>query len=128
MRPKILSPAGDWRSFLVAVECGADAIYIGGKSFNARQYAENFTLNEIRSAVKLARKRGVEVYVTVNTLVFDEELEEVSHYLEELHGIGVDAVIFQDLATLELGKRFKGLKLIASTQTTTHNPGAVKFF
>lgn len=127
MRPKILAPAGEWKSFLVAVECGADVVYLGGKSFNARQYAENFTVEEIREAVRLAHARGVEVYVTVNTLVFDEELGEVAHYLEELHRAGVDAVIFQDLAVLELGKRLQGLKLIASTQTTTHNAEAAKF-
>ncbi|MEM3664929.1 MAG: U32 family peptidase [Candidatus Jordarchaeales archaeon] len=128
MRPKILAPAGEWKSFLAAVECGADVVYLGGKSFNARQYAENFTLDEIKNAVRYAHKRGVEVYVTVNTLVFDEELEAVAHYLGELHEMGVDAVIFQDLAVLEMGKSLHGLKLIASTQTTTHSLEAVRFF
>lgn len=128
MRPKILAPAGEWKSFLAAVECGADVVYLGGKSFNARQYAENFTLDEIREAVGLAHSRGVEVYVTVNTLVFDEELEEVARYVEELHRMGVDAIIFQDLAVLEVGKRLHGLKLVASTQTTTHSLEATRFF
>lgn len=128
MRPKILAPAGEWKSFLAAVECGADVVYLGGKSFNARQYAENFTLDEIKNALRFAHKRGVEVYVTVNTLIFDEELEAVTHYLGELHEMGVDAVIFQDLAVLEMGKRLYGLKLIASTQTTTHSLEAVRFF
>lgn len=127
MRPKILAPAGEWKSFLAAVECGADVVYLGGKSFNARQYAENFTMEEIKEAVRYAHTRGVEVYVTVNTLVFDEELGEVAHHLEELHRAGADAIIFQDLAVLEMGKRLQGLKLIASTQTTTHNAEAAKF-
>ncbi len=127
MKPKILAPAGDWKSFLVALKCGADVIYLGGKSFNARQYAENFSMDEIRNAVKLAHERGVEIYATVNTLVFDEELRDVTRYLEELGRVGVDAIIFQDLAVLELGKRLQGVKLIASTQTTTHNLEAVRF-
>ncbi|MHA1606170.1 MAG: peptidase U32 family protein [Candidatus Freyarchaeota archaeon] len=129
MRLKILAPAGGWNSLLAAVKVGADVVYLGGKAFNARQYAENFSLDEMRRAVEFSHAHGTEVYVTVNTLIFDEELEAVAHYLEDLYDSGVDAVIFQDLAVLKLAKRFSPkLKLIASTQTTTHNVEAVRFF
>lgn len=121
-RPEILAPAGEWEAFLAAVENGADAVYLGGKGFNARQYAGNFGEEELRQAVEYAHLRGVKVYVTVNILVDDGELPDLIPYVRFLYESGVDAVIVQDLGVGRLIQvLFPHLELHASTQMTVHN-------
>ena len=109
-----------------AIAAGADAIYLSGKRFGARKYAANFSDAEIVDAVRLAHTRGVRVYVTVNTLVQDAELEAAAETLAALAELGVDAVIVQDLGLVRLAReRLPGLRLHASTQMAVHNrPGA----
>ncbi len=120
--PELLAPAGDMQSLFAAVEAGADAVYVGGKRFGARAYAKNFDDEELKSAVRYCHLHGVKLYVTVNTLIFDRELNEVCAYAEFLHGIGVDALIIADLgAVREIRKRVPGLELHASTQMSVHN-------
>ena len=99
------APAGSWEAFSAAVAAGADAIYLSGKRFGARKYAQNFSEAEIGKAVSYAHTRGIQVYMTVNTLVHDRELPEVMEYLIQLYAAGVDAVLVQDpgLASL-IGK------------------------
>lgn len=121
-KPELLAPAGGWNSLVAAVQNGADAVYLGGKSFNARQGAENFDLEKLARAVEYAHVRGVKVYVTVNTLLADGELEEAASHLLYLHNIGADAVIVQDLGLVYfLRKYLPSLEVHASTQMTVHN-------
>ncbi len=126
--PELLAPAGSWEAFSAAVAAGADAIYLSGKRFGARKYAQNFSEAEIGKAVSYAHTRGVRVYVTVNTLVHDRELPEVMEYLIQLYAAGVDAVLVQDpgLASL-IGEIVPGLEIHASTQLTIHNAEGVRW-
>ncbi len=119
---EILSPAGSLDTLICAVNNGADAVYIGGQSFSARKNAANFTNEEITSAVKYAHLYGSKVYVTVNTLVYDEELNDLYDFVAFLYGAGVDALIIQDLGVLSLVKTFfPDFEVHASTQMTIHN-------
>ena len=102
---ELLAPAGTMENFMAALESGADAIYLGGKVFNARAHAANFGIDELREAVRLAHILDVSVYVTVNILIGDTELGELENYLKDLDSIGVDAIIVQDLAVAEIAKR-----------------------
>ncbi|MFZ5641756.1 MAG: DUF3656 domain-containing U32 family peptidase [Bacillota bacterium] len=126
-KPELLAPVGSWEALVAAVQNGADAVYLGGKMFSARQFADNFDRDELLRAVEYAHIRGVRVFVTVNTLVADHELTELVDYLRFLYEIGVDAVIVQDLGVIRLVRRLlPGLKLHASTQMTVHNAAGVR--
>ncbi|MBP2655495.1 MAG: peptidase [Firmicutes bacterium] len=125
---ELLAPAGSREAFTAALESGADAIYLGGRHFGARQYADNFDDDELKAAIREAHLRGVLVYVTVNTLVDDSEFPELATYLHMLYTAGVDAVIVQDVGVAALARRIvPGLKLHASTQMTVHNLAGVKY-
>ena len=86
--------------FYGAVGAGADAVYLGGSRFGARAYAENFTTEEVVECIKYAHLMGVKVYLTVNTLVKETELQDLEDYLAPFHEAGLDAVIVQDLGVL----------------------------
>ena len=117
--PELLAPAGDYETFVVAVNAGADAVYISGQSFGARAFAKNFTLEEIEKAVEYAHLNGAKVHVTVNTLINNFEVVEVVNYLFKLYKMGVDAVIVQDLGIIELIENLiPDLEVHASTQMT----------
>lgn len=124
--PELLAPAGDIESLYAAVAAGADAVYIGGKSFGARAFAKNFNIDEIARATVYCHLHGVKLYVTVNTLVYDREMREVSDFAAELWRIGVDALIVADIGVIRaVKKRVPQLPLHASTQMSVHNtPGA----
>ena len=125
---ELLAPAGTAENFIAALEAGADAIYLGGKAFNARASAANFDIDNLREAVHLAHVLCVSVFVTVNILIGDAELKELSAYLQDLERIGVDAIIVQDLAVARLAKQVAPkLHLHGSTQLTATNLGTVKF-
>ncbi len=127
-KPELLAPAGSKQALIAAIENGADAVYFGGKLFSARQYASNFTREELEWAVDYAHIRGVKAYVTVNTLVKDSELEEACDYLEFLCNAGADAVIVQDLGILRLlREQLPELPVHASTQMTIHNIEGARF-
>lgn len=124
-QPELLAPAGSWEALVAAVQNGADAVYLGGKLFNARQSANNFDNEELARAVEYAHIRGVKIYVTVNILLANHELEEALGFLHFLHNIGVDAAILQDLGLARLAREvIPELSIHASTQVTVHNlPG-----
>ncbi|KGK99008.1 hypothetical protein LI82_02950 [Methanococcoides methylutens] len=127
-KPELLAPAGNWESFVAAVENGADAVYLGAKTLGARAYAGNFTLEEIQEAIDIAHLRGVRVFVTVNTLVKDEEIGRAAKMLCSLSEYGADAVIVQDIGLLSLAKELvPELPIHASTQMTIHNSEGVRF-
>ncbi len=116
-RPEILAPAGAPDRLLPAARCGADAVYLALRDFGARASAENFTADELRSAVSFCHARNMKVYVAVNTLVTDEELPDVSRTIREIASSGADAVIVQDLGVLRLARELcPSLKISASTQ------------
>ena len=124
---ELLVPAGGTEQFLAAVENGADAIYVGGQLFNARAGAQNFNDDELVLALDYAHKRGVKVYVTMNTLLSDDELEPALRYASFLHDSGVDAIIVQDLGLGELVHRaLPDLELHMSTQATITDVGSAK--
>ncbi|AUB57233.1 hypothetical protein BK008_02100 [Methanobacterium sp. MZ-A1] len=126
--PELLAPAGSIESFKAAVNAGADAVYISGKRFGARQFARNFSQDEMEQAIEYAHLRGVKVYVTVNTLVKESELPLVARNLLEIYSSGADAIIVQDLGVARLAKQLvPHLDLHCSTQMTIHNPQGVNW-
>lgn len=119
---ELLSPAGNMESLKAAIEAGCDAVYLGGKMFGARSYAENFTNEELVQAIRYSHLYGVKVYVTINTIVYEREVINFVNYVRFLHQNNVDAVIIQDLGMLDLlRKKFPNLELHASTQMHIHN-------
>lgn len=119
-RPELLAPAGDWDSARAAVENGADAIYFGLQDgFNARARAHNFTRDDLPRLMELLHGRAVRGYVTLNTLAFSRELDELESVVRELALAGVDAVLVQDLGLMRLIRAIcPDLPIHASTQTT----------
>ena len=118
-RVELLAPAGSPEGFYGAVHAGANAVYLGGSRFGARAYAENFTEDELVECIRYSRLFGVKVYLTVNTLLKEQELKELPGYLEPFYLAGLEGVIVQDLGVLRLiREQFPGLKLHASTQMT----------
>ena len=126
--PELLAPVGSMEHLRIAINAGASSVYLSGKNYGARKFAQNFTLDEIHEAVKLAHLHNVRVYVTVNTLIKEKELESVLNYLNELYAIGVDAVLIQDLGLIELINRYiPKLKIHASTQLTCENQRKIDY-
>ena len=119
---ELLSPAGDIECLKYAIYAGCDAVYIGGKNFGARAYAKNFSNEEIIYARYLTKLYGVKLYVTINTLIYDNEFDEVINYVRFLHQNNVDAVIIEDIGMFCLLKnKFPNLTIHASTQMNIHN-------
>lgn len=127
-KPELLSPAGNMECLYAAINAGADAIYLGGKVFGARSFAGNFSNEELVEAIKYAHIYGVKIYVTVNTVVYEEEVDTFLKYVDFLHKNNVDALIIQDLGMMDLlRKTYPNLELHASTQMNVHNVEGVKF-
>ncbi len=125
---ELLAPAGEWDAFVAAVRAGADAIYIGGRLFGARQQAVNFDTAEMCAAVKLAHMFRVKVYVTVNTLVDDTEFDALRDYLVELEAADVDAILVQDVGVLRfVRKHFPDMVIHISTQMSVASAAAVRW-
>jgi putative protease len=121
-KPEILAPAGGMESLVAAVRCGTDAVYMGAKNFNARRNAANFDDESFAQAVRYAHARGVKIYVTLNTLVFDSELDAVADEIAMLADCAVDGLIVQDLGVAALAALLcPALPLHASTQMTIHS-------
>lgn len=119
---EVLSPVGGDEQLLAAVRCGANAVYLGGKNFNARRNATNFAENDLQTVVSYSHARNVKVYVTVNTLILDSEMEALEAETDWIAASGADAVIIQDMAVLRLFRnRYPSIKRYASTQTAVHN-------
>lgn len=121
---EVLAPAGNPAALKAAVFAGADAVYMGGSLFSARASAVNFSREEMREAVLFARERNVRVYVTVNTLLKDDELEEALDFCKFLCSIPVDGILIQDMGLFNiLREACPGMPLHASTQMSLHTPG-----
>lgn len=120
--PELLSPAGSFEALRAAIDGGADAVYMGGASFNARINAKNFTEDDMREAVSLAHAYGVKLYQTVNTMIFDRERDDLLRAAEISAKLGIDAFIVSDLGAAELLREYlPDVPLHASTQMSVHN-------
>lgn len=119
---ELLSPVGSYESLLASIENGADAVYLGGKLFNARKYATNFDDKELEEAVKFAHQREVRVYVVVNIVLRDDELLSAIDYIHYLYNIDVDALIIQDLGLFRIMKELlPDFEIHGSTQMSINN-------
>lgn len=127
-KPELLAPAGDIERLKIAFHYGADAVYLGGSLFGLRANAINFSLDEIKYAVEYAHNLGKKVYVTVNIALHSKELKDLESYLKELDKIKVDAIIVSDPAVIEIAKKHTNLEIHLSTQASTLNKEAAKFF
>lgn len=126
---ELLSPAGDLEKLRIAYLYGADACYIGGKDYSLRANANNFSTNEIKEAVSFAHNLGKKIYVTLNIIFHNEDLEGVTKYLKELSKANVDAVIISDVFLIDIIKKeTPDLKIFLSTQDSVTNKESVKYF
>ncbi len=124
---EVLAPAGGMESVLAAVRCGADAVYLGGHAFNARRNAANFSEEELQAAVGYCHARGVKVYMTLNTLVGDDEMKTAAEEIGCACRLSVDALILQDIGLAALARRLApGMPLHASTQMSVQSAEGVK--
>ena len=129
MITELLSPAGSYESFEAAIGAGADAVYVGGPAFGARAYAQNFSQEELVTAIETAHIHNRKLYLTVNTLLKNRELEgQLFEYLAPYYEAGLDAVIVQDMGVFSFIRRnFPDLDIHASTQMTVTGPEGMKF-
>jgi len=124
---ELLSPAGDFAALVAAVQNGADAVYFGARGFNARRSADNFGGDGLASAVRYCHERGVKVYITLNTMVRQDEFDKLDETVREIALAGADAVIVQDLGVARAVRRIAPhMALHASTQMAVHNLAGVK--
>ena len=122
MKYELLAPAGDMECLKWAIEGGCDAVYLGGNHFGARAYSKNFSDDELVLAITYAHRYGVKVYLTCNTLIYDEEVDDFIKFVRFAHQNGVDAVLIQDLGMYDLiHQKFPDLEIHASTQMHIHN-------
>lgn len=125
---EILAPAGNMECLKAAIAAGCDAVYLGGMMFGARSFAGNFSLEELKEAISYAHLYGVKIYITVNTLVYESEVEMFMHYIDDLVTLHVDALIIQDIGMLDLiHQTYPDMELHASTQMHLHNAQGVAF-
>jgi putative protease len=126
-KPELLAPAGNLQSAVIALDSGADAVYIGMQKFNARERAENFNTSDASKLINYAHKNNKKVYITFNTLIKESELSEVMKVLCDINELQPDAVIIQDLGIANLiRKYFPTLNIHASTQMAIHNTAGIK--
>ena len=124
---ELLSPVGDERGLKAAVNSGANGVYFGTKSFNAREYAaENFDDKAIENAIKFAKLRNVKVYITVNTLVYNDEIDKAILLIKNIYNMGADAIIVQDLGIIDIVRNNLNIPMHASTQMSCNNTYSVK--
>jgi putative protease len=127
-RPELLAPAGDWQAMRAAVANGADAVYFGLTRYSARQRAANFRREELPEVIRFLHGHNVRGYVTLNTLIFSDELAEAADLAAAIASAGADAVIVQDLGLASLIRRLAPtLPIHASTQMTLTEPRAIEF-
>ncbi len=129
MKHELLAPAGNMECLKQAVFNGADAVYLAGKTFGARKFAQNFTNEELVEAIKFCHLYDVKVYVTMNTLVKDNEVDDFLEQAEFLHNNGVDAILVQDFGMIcLLREKFPRLEIHASTQANTSSSETAELF
>lgn len=123
MATEILAPAGNIESLQAAFAAGCDAVYFGLPNFGARAYANNFTMEQTQKMISQAHLLGIKVYITMNTMLYEHEIEEAYQWAKQLYEFGVDALIIQDLGFIHLlHHRLPQLELHASTQLSVNSP------
>lgn len=126
---ELLSPAGSYKAFIGAVNAGCDAVYLGGEKYGARAYAENFSDDEIIKAIKVAHIYGVKVYLTVNTIIKEDEFSDVCEYIDKFYKEGLDACIVQDLGLISVfSEKFPKMECHVSTQAFATGLESVRFY
>ncbi len=125
---ELLSPAGDLERLKYAILYGADAVYVGGSILGLRANAINFTMDELREGTQFVHSHGKKIYVTVNIVLHNKEIELVSDYLKELDSIGVDAIIVSDPAIVNIALKETNLEVHLSTQQSTLNIEACRYW
>ena len=124
---ELLAPVGNMDCLKAAINAGCDAVYLAGKNFGARSFAGNFSNEELEVAINTCHLYGVKVYITVNTVIYDVEVDRFIEYIDYIHKLGVDAVIMQDIGMIDLvRKTYPNLEIHASTQANIHNLEGVK--
>lgn len=126
--PELLVPAGSLEKLKVAVDYGADAVYLAGLKFGLRAAADNFTESELDEGVHYAHQRGVKVYLVLNGFLHDKDLTELPDFLKYIEKIGVDAVIVSDLGVIETVKKHSRIEIHLSTQASCLNAQSAKFW
>lgn len=126
-RVELLAPAGNMECLKTALYFGADAVYMSGKRFGLRAFADNFTQEELKEAAQYAHERGKKVYVTVNAVARSSELEDLQEYIFEIKNAGVDAAIISDPALIGMCKK-ADLEIHLSTQVSTQNYLSARFW
>lgn len=125
-KPELLAPAGSPEALLAALRCGADAVYLGAEACNARSSAHNFSHEELQQAGQACKIRGVKLYVTLNTMLADNELPKALLLAQQAVEAGADALIVQDFGLMKLLKeQFAGIKIHASTQCSVQTKGGM---
>ena len=125
--PELLIPANNLQILKYAVRYGADAVYIGGKQFNLRSIRGNFSIEDLNAGLEYAHASGVKVYLTLNAVVHEDEIEDLREYIEKLKGIGLDGIIVSDMGVMALIKKMlPKLRIHISTQANITNLQAVK--
>ena len=125
---ELLAPGGDVDAIKAAIVAGANAVYCGLDTFNARNRATNLSFDDLTGIVKLAHKYGCEIFLTLNIVILEHEVVGMIKLLNKLVNSGIDGIIVQDLGMFNLVKKyFPSMDIHASTQLTTHNEGQVKF-
>lgn len=121
-KPELLAPVGNLETLKYAIMAGCDAVYLGGKKFGARAFSKNFTDEEMIEAINYCHLYGVKIYVTCNTIIYEDEVEDFINYARFLHQNNVDALIVQDLGMINLlNQKFPNLEVHSSTQAHIHN-------
>ena len=122
--PELLAPAGNFDKLKVAVKYGANAVYLAGQKFGLRSAADNFSLVELQHAIKFAHDHGVKVYITMNSFLFDEDLNLVEEFIKKISSYGIDAAIVSDMGIASLLKQYNSIPLHVSTQASVNNASA----
>lgn len=124
---ELLSPAGDWPSLRAAIEAGADAVYFGIKDLNMRMKTKNFSLSELNKITKLCHKNKIKCYLTLNSIIYDNELEKLNKILKKAKQAKIDAIIAWDLAVLNLANKYN-IPIHLSTQASVSNSESLKLY
>jgi len=125
--PELLVPANNLQILKYAVQYGADAVYVGGKQFNLRSIRGNFSIEDLNEGIEYAHKRGVKVYLTLNAVVHEDEIEDLKEYIGRLKGLELDGIIISDIGVIAIVKEIlPKIRIHISTQTNITNLPAIR--
>ena len=126
-KPELMSPAGDWTSLCAAINAGTDAIYFGIKGANMRATAKNFELNQLPKITEFCHKKNIKSYLTINTIIYNEELQFINRLLKKAKLASIDAIICWDMGVVSLAKKLD-IPIFLSTQASVANSKALEFY